>query len=211
MRKQWWELQVDECYESNFVLGTYGTTGTPPVDPLQQYVNVVPCSEEAWDYRVLDVIPLPDAELAPAFLEVALTYRDQCGARTYIHLTPSQPLWEDNVRITVCAQYSHGLQGDERGRRLPNIVQTFGMEVGGCYRDSVDGVMVERVDCAAAWDLQVVETLPLEANMRWPGPDWLNEHADRFCSLQAESWLLPNQSTWEARDRTIWCLGLPPQ
>ena len=209
-RKQWWDLQVDECYMSDFVLGGYGPTGAPPVDALQQYVNIVPCSEGAWDYRVLAVIPLPDAELAPALLEVSMMARAQCGPISYMQLVPTQPLWKDNVRVMVCAQYSHGLPQDER-ERLANIVQTYGMEEGGCYRDSVDGVMVERVDCAEAWDLRVVETLELKVNMRWPGPDLLTERADRLCPAKAESWLLPNRSTWEAGDRTIWCLGLPPR
>ena len=211
---RWWQLQTGDCIFNPTALDPFGKpkpnsdSRTPPptiiVEEGTRYLRAT-CSEEEWDQRILNTFAL-QSPAYPSALQIRKARYDQCAPGATSAFWPAyEEQWTNKQqRVVVCLQHSFHLPAGERAI-LDNIIAINHVEVGGCYRRIMAGI-VERVDCAYERDYTVVESFQSRRAL-WPGADAIQAEAASRCPESAFSFLGPTRSIWDLGAKTIACIA----
>ncbi len=102
--------------------------------------------------------------------------------------------------------FSSGNVGERTGRksifdlRVGDCVTEFGSEADG--QDSA--LLVECSDTRA--QARVVKLVRVEDLSDFPSDGYFDMQAEQFCGIEATSFIVPSEETWELGDRVITCL-----
>ena len=168
-------------------------------------VELVGCSGE-WEFRVLDTFEVHESGVYPGDDYFGGQSHEKCDKPYSYTQYPLAETWNQGDRTVSCLQVSYGLSVSDPDR-LDRLVTVGSLSPGECFNEApeTDHVLVEEVDCAGNWELQVTRVFELSAQGEFPGGGYLDSEAATHCGPAQGLYYEPSAETWRWGDRTVVC------